>query len=64
METNENLTEKLNFIGLDLKNIPDKFNLFQPIDFGIHKNYNEKNYKVYKYVDINDIEIFLTPTHR
>ena len=48
METNENLTEKLNFIGLDLKNIPDKFNLFQPIDFGIHKNYNEKNYKVYK----------------
>lgn len=64
METNENLTEKLNFIGLDLKNIPDKFNLFQPIDFGIHKNYNEKNYKMYKYVDINDIEIFLTPTHR
>ena len=64
MKTNENLTEKLKFIGLDLENIPDKLNFFQPINFGVHKNYNEKNYKVYKYVDINDVELFLTPTHR
>ena len=46
------------------ENIPDKLNFFQPINFGVHKNYNEKNYKVYKYVDINDVELFLTPTHR
>ena len=46
METNENLTEKLKFIGLDLENIPDKLNFFQNINFRIHKNYNEKNYKV------------------
>lgn len=64
METNENLTEKLKFIGLDLENIPDKLNFFQNINFRIHKNYNEKNYKVYRYIDVNDIEIFLTPTHR
>ena len=64
METNENLTEKLKFIGLDLENIPDKLNFFQNINFRIHKNYNEKNYKVYRYVNVNDIEIFLTPTHR
>ena len=64
LETNENLTEKLKFIGLDLENIPDKLNFFQNINFRIHKNYNEKNYKVYRYIDVNDIEIFLTPTHR
>ena len=64
METNENLTEKLKFIGLDLENIPDKLNFFQNINFRIHKNYNEKNYKVYRYINVNDIEIFLTPTHR
>lgn len=64
METNENLTEKLKFIGLDLENIPDKLNFFQNINFRIHKNYNEKNYKVYRHVNVNDIEIFLTPTHR
>lgn len=64
METNENLTEKLKFIGLDLENIPDKLNFFQNINFRVHKNYNEKNYKVYKFIDVNDIDIFLTPTHR
>lgn len=64
METNENLTEKLKFIGLDFENIPDKLNFFQNINFRVHKNYNEKNYKVYKFIDVNDIDIFLTPTHR
>lgn len=64
METNENLTEKLNFIGLDFENIPDKLNFFHKINFGVHKNYNEKNYKVYKFINVDDIDIFLTPTNR
>lgn len=64
METNENLTEKLEYIGLDLNNIPDKLDFFQNINFRVRKNYIEENYKVYKYVNVNDIEIFLTPTHR
>lgn len=64
METNENLTEKLEYIGLDLNNIPDKLNFFKNINFRVRKNYIEENYKVYKYVNVNDIEIFLTPTHR
>ncbi len=64
METNENLTEKLKFIGLDLENIPDKLKFFQNINFKMQKNYNEKNYKVYRYIDIDDIDIFLTPTNR
>ena len=58
METNENLTEKLEYIGLDLNNIPDKLNFFQNINFRVRKNYIEENYKVYKYVNVNDIEIF------
>lgn len=64
MKTNENLTEKLKILGLDLENVPDKLKFFQNINFRVRKNYNEKNYKVYKYIDINDIEIFLTPTNR
>ncbi len=64
LETNENLTEKLKYIGLNLEEIPDKATFFQNINFRIHKNYNEKNYKVYKFIDVNDIDIFLTPTHR
>lgn len=64
MKTNENLTDKLKYIGLDLENIPDKLNFYGNINFKMQKNYIEKNYKVYKYIDVNDIEIFLTPTNR
>ena len=64
METNENLTEKLKYIGLDLENVPDRLNFFHSINFGVHKNYNEKDYKVYKYINVDDIDIFLTPTNR
>lgn len=64
MKTNENLKEKLEFIGLNLESIPDKLNFFQNINCRMHKNYNEKNYKVYKYIDVNDIDIYLTPTNR
>ena len=64
METNENLTEKLEFIGLDFNNIPDRLNYFHSINFGVHKNYIEENYKVYKYINVNDIDIFLSPTNR
>ena len=64
METNENLTEKLKFIGLDLENIPDKASFFQNINCRMRRNYNEKKYKVYKFVNVDDVDIFLSPTHR
>ena len=64
METNENILEKLKYIGLDLENIPDKLKIFHNINFGVHKNFTEENYKVYKYINVNDIDIFLTPTNR
>jgi len=64
LETKENLSKKLENIGLDMENIPDKLKFFQKINFRVRKNYIEKSYKVYKYIDINDIEIFLTPTNR
>lgn len=64
MKTNENLTEKLKYIGLDLENIPDRLYFFNNINFKVRKNYNEKNYKVYKYINVDDIDIYLTPTHR
>lgn len=64
METNENLTQKLQYIGLDLNNVPERLNYLQSINFRIHKNYNEKNYKKYQFINVDDIEIFLTPTNR
>jgi len=64
LNTNENIIEKLKYIGLDLNNIPDFLTSFEALKYNPIKNYNEKNYKVYKYVNVRDIEIFITPTNR
>ncbi len=64
METNENLTEKLKFIGLDLENVPDKLVLYHNINCRMRRNYTEKKYKVYKFINVDEIDVFLTPTHR
>ena len=64
MNTNESIEEKLKYIGLDLNNVPERIAGPANVSFRIKRNYDEKSYKVYKYVNVNDIVILLTPTHR
>ena len=64
METNENIIDKLNYIGLDLNNIPKFIKDFEELDYWPSKYNDEHLYKVYKYIDIADIQILLTPTNR
>ena len=58
------IEEKLEYIGLDLDNIPEKFMEFEPLEFRIPKFYDEKQYKQYRYVPVNEIQILITPTNR
>ena len=64
LKTNESINEKLKYIGLDLNNIPERLVRDATVNFRLKRNYDERNYKVYKYVNVNDISILLTPTHR
>lgn len=67
MNTKDNLLDinkKLDYIGLDLNNIPDFLKEYNPIDYRPNRNVEENNFKVYKYVNIQDIKILLTPTNR
>lgn len=64
METNESINEKLKYIGLDLNDIPEKLVRDANVNFRLKRNYDERSYKVYKYIDVRDISILLTPTHR
>ncbi len=64
METNESVNEKLKYIGLDLNDIPEKLARDATVNFRLKRNYDERSYKLYKYVSVNDISILLTPTHR
>ena len=66
MNTNDNIIKKLEYIGLDLNNIPEKFKTKEVyLDFRPSRTYKEENvYSVYKFLSIDEIEILLTPTNR
>ncbi len=64
MDTNENIVNNLKYLGLDLNKIPSKWKEFKTMDFRPSKYGDERNYKVYKFIDVDDIEILLTPTNR
>ncbi len=64
VEINDKIQEKLDYIGLDLNKIPKSLTEYTSIHFRTIKGYDEKKYKQYRFVEINKIEILLSPTNR
>ena len=64
MNTNENIINKLKYLGLNLDKIPKIISNFIPLDYRPLKYNEEHVYKVYKYINVKDIQILLTPTNR
>ncbi len=63
--TNEDIIkEKLDYIGLDLENIPEFIKKPINIEYRPLKAYEENGYKVYRYIPISKIQILLTPANR
>lgn len=60
----EEVKEKLEYIGLDLNNIPSFLKEFEGLDFRPARTYVEGAHKVYKYISVQDVEILLTPKNR
>ena len=63
-DKNNSIKEKLEYIGLDLENIPEELKEYKPLEFRIPKFYEEKQYKQYRYILVKDIQILLSPTNR
>lgn len=63
-EDSKELEEKLKYIGLNLEKIPKCFENNEKIKYRPLKTYEDNNYKVYKYVDVKEIEIYITPVDR
>ena len=65
-ETNEKslILENLNYLGLDLKNIPDFLMDYIDVDYKPTKAYEQTDFKVYRYINLKDIQILFTPTNR
>lgn len=63
-EVDSRVKEKLEYIGLDFENLPKSLKEYSDINFRTVKGYDEKKYKQYRFVNISDIEILLSPTNR
>ena len=59
-----NIEKKLDYLGLDLNYIPKELKEYSDTNFRTIKDYEEKKYKQYKYVNISDIEILISSTTR
>lgn len=62
--TKDDLIEKLNYIGLDLNNVPEFLKDFKALEFRPSAQYDEKKYKVYRYLPIDHIQILLSISDR
>lgn len=62
--TNEDIKEKLEYIGLDLENIPEIFTNTKEIEYRPLKLHEDNGYRVYKYIPVSKIQILLTPMNR
>lgn len=58
------ILKKLEYIGLNLDEIPETLKLVEDINFKPSINCDEKKYKQYRFVSPKEIEILLSPTNR
>lgn len=64
LATKEDIKENLNVIGLDLDNLPDFLKDTEPLVFNTSRLNNDKELKVYKYVPVKNIDIYITTAYR
>ncbi len=64
LELESAIQEKLDYIGLDLQKVPASITKYEELNYKIIKNYDEKQYKQYRFVNISDIQILFSNTNR
>lgn len=55
------LQKKLQYLNLDLEDIPDELIEFNPLNFNVSRLSNDKDHRVFKYVPVDKIDILFTP---
>ena len=64
MPKKDAIKEKLDYLGLNLEKVPKTLIETEELEFRVPKFYDESQYKQYRYLDVKDIQILLTPTNR
>lgn len=60
----QEIAKKLEYIGLNLEEIPETLKLVEDLQFKPTVGFDEKKYRQYRYVSPKEIEILLSPTNR
>ena len=60
----QEINEKLEYIGLNLEEIPETLKLVEDLQFRPNAGFDEKKYRQYRFVSPKEIQILLSPTNR
>ena len=63
-ESEKTIEKNLEYIGLNLNKLPTFLKECENLNFRPSKAYDDTIYKVYKYINIKNIELLITPTDR
>ncbi len=63
-EAEKALEKNLEYIGLNLDELPTFLKKYESLNFRPSKSYDDAIYKVYKYINVKNIEILISPTDR
>lgn len=63
-ETENGIIQNLEYLGLDLQDVPECLKTFRPLEFRPFKLYTEESQRVYRYLDIQDIQIRITTVNK
>lgn len=60
----QEINKKLEYIGLNLEEIPATLKLIEDLEFWPNAGFDEKKYRQYRFVSPKEIQILLSPTNR
>ena len=63
-DDSKEIEQKLEYIGLNLNDIPECLQTTEKLRYRPLKSYDDNDYKVYKFINVKDIEILITPVDR
>ncbi len=63
-KTADGISEKLEYLNLDLENVPKSLIEFEPLQYRMQRISDEKQYRQYRYVPIDKIQILISQTNR
>ena len=58
------IQKKLEYIGLDLENTPEFIKYYRPLEFRPIRGFNENKSRIYKYINVKDIQIYITTKNK